>query len=77
MKKWLQGLMVGLLGLAFFACSDSQETQKGEALTDTEIGLRKVDLQDEKDVKLPEYEYSKLEAGKAQRLNALMKMHRL
>lgn len=65
MKKWLQGLMIGLLGLAFFACSDSQETQKGETLTDTEIGLRKVDLQDEKDVKLPEYEYSKLEAGES------------
>ena len=68
MKKWLQGLMVGLLGLAFFACSDSQETQKGEALTDTEIGLRKVDLQDEKDVKLPEYEYSKLEAGESTKI---------
>ncbi|MCH5313960.1 MAG: nitrate reductase cytochrome c-type subunit [Helicobacter sp.] len=75
MKKYAQGLMIGLLGLAFFACSDSQEstqsqqssasTESKEMLKDSEIGIRKVDLQDEKDVKLLEYKYNEANAGES------------
>ncbi len=66
MKKYAQSLVIGLLGLAFFACSDSTESKSedisheiksGDMLKDNEIGLRKVDLQDEKDVKLLQYAY--------------------
>lgn len=52
MKKYAQSLIIGLLGLAFFACSDSTESKsdnvskeiQGEMFKDSEIGLRKVDM---------------------------------
>ena len=74
MKKYAQSLVIGLLGLAFFACSDSTESKSedisheiksGDMLKDNEIGIRKVDLQDEKDVKLLQYEYPDASAGES------------
>lgn len=63
MNKYSKILGVSLLGLMFFACSDSTESKSGEIFQDHEIGLRKVDLKDEKDIKLLEFEYSKSDAG--------------
>ena len=73
MKKYAQSLIIGLLGVAFFACSDSTESKsdnvskeiQGEMFKDSEIGLRKVDLQDEKDVKLLQYAYPNASAGES------------
>lgn len=61
MKKYARILMIGLLGFAFFACSDSEE----KALADSEIGIRKIDLQNEQDVALLQYEYFDAAAGES------------
>lgn len=61
MKKYI--LLIGLIG--FFGCNDNTQSQ---ALKDTDIGIRKVDLQDEKDVKLLEYTYSDAIAGESTRI---------
>lgn len=70
MKKYTLILMIGLLGLTFFACSDSDTESKAmagdETLKDSEIGIRKIDLQNEKDVKLLEYDYPDVAAGESQ-----------
>ncbi|TLD97521.1 nitrate reductase cytochrome c-type subunit [Helicobacter jaachi] len=66
MKKYARGLMIGLLGLALFACSDSKSAK--EEVADTDIGIRKVDLEDEKDVKLLQYEYPTASAGESTRI---------
>lgn len=65
MKKYIRALIVGLLGLVFAACGDSQ-TDK--TLKDSEIGLRKVDLQNEQDVTLLQYGYSDTAAGESTRI---------
>ncbi|WP_300734101.1 hypothetical protein [uncultured Helicobacter sp.] len=74
MKTYIRIFIVGLLGLVFAACGDSNE----KALKDSEIGLRKVDLQNEQDVALLQYGYSEAMAGvKARGLSAPTRMHRL
>ena len=76
MKTYSKLLAITLLGMAFVACSDSDSSsqtqgassEQGAMLKDSEIGLRKVELENEKDVKLPSYEYSKSEAGESQKI---------
>lgn len=68
MNTYSKILGVSLLGLVFLACSNSTESKSGEVFQDNEIGLRKVDLNDEKDVKLLEFEYSKTEAGESTKI---------
>lgn len=70
-SKLMQFVMIGALGAAFFACSDSEKSAKEgsvETLKDSEIGLRKVDLQDEKDVSLAQYSYPETAAGESKRI---------
>lgn len=64
MKTYMRIFIVGLLGLVFAACGDSNE----KALKDSEIGLRKVDLQNEQDVALLQYGYSEAMAGESTRI---------
>lgn len=70
-SKFMQILIISMIGMAFFACSDSKkEVKEGEAKTlkDSEIGIRKVDLQDEKDVSLAQYDYPNSAAGESERI---------
>lgn len=77
MKRWLKGILIVSLGFILFACSDSSDTQsssdtstksQSEGVRDNDIGLRKVDLQDEKNVKLLDYEYISSAAGESERI---------
>lgn len=68
MKRWLKGILIVSLGFVLFACSDSNTQSQSESVRDSDIGLRKVDLQDEKDVKLLDYEYISSAAGESERI---------
>lgn len=68
MKRWLKGILIVSLGFILFACSDSNTQSQSESVRDSDIGLRKVDLQDEKDVKLLDYEYISSAAGESERI---------
>lgn len=62
MKGFVKAFVCAVLALGFLACSND------EVVSDTEIGLRSVELENEVDVNLPEYEFSKTMAGESERI---------
>lgn len=68
MKKWLQGLFVIIVGIGIFGCDSAKDSADSteSVLKDSDIGLRRVDLANEKDVKLLEYSYADKAAGESE-----------
>lgn len=66
MKIKLIALMA-LVASVFIACANTSAPKQNSGVADTEIGLRNVTLEDEKDLNLPEIDWSKASAGESQK----------